>query len=169
MKYIESENCELKEKVNDKLIREIVSFLNANGGSIYIGIRDDGFIVGIENIDETMKRIMEIITSQIEPVPQELIRNEVIYDDNKYIINVKIDKGIEPIYCIKKYGFSSVRSEWNELHAWKGANVSLHIGKQAVFGQVVGIGDKGEICLLVDGEERKYLGGELSLRLRNDS
>ena len=69
----------------------------------------------------------------------------------------------------KKYGFSSVRSEWNELHAWKGANVSLHIGKQAVFGQVVGIGDKGEICLLVDGEERKYLGGELSLRLRNDS
>ena len=69
----------------------------------------------------------------------------------------------------KKYGFSSVRSEWNELHAWKDANVSLHIGKQAIFGRVVGIGDKGEICLLVDGEERKYLGGELSLRLRNDS
>ncbi len=69
----------------------------------------------------------------------------------------------------KKYGFSSVRSEWDELHAWKGESVSLHVGNQIVIGRVVGIADKGEICLLVDGEERKYLGGELSLRLHNDS
>lgn len=69
----------------------------------------------------------------------------------------------------KKNGFSSIRNEWNELHAWQGASVSLHTGTQTIYGQVVGIADKGEICLLVEGEVRKYLGGELSLRLRNDS
>ncbi len=69
----------------------------------------------------------------------------------------------------KNHGFSSIRAEWNELHAWQGANVNLHIGTNIVSGQIVGIGDKGEICLLVEGEERKYLGGELSLRLQNDS
>lgn len=69
----------------------------------------------------------------------------------------------------KNYGFSSIRAEWNALHAWQGASVSLHIGSQIVVGQIVGIGDKGEICLMVEGEERKYLGGELSLRLRDDS
>lgn len=69
----------------------------------------------------------------------------------------------------KDHGFSSTRAEWNELHAWQGANVNLHIGTNILSGQIVGIGDKGEICLLVEGEERKYLGGELSLRLQNDS
>ena len=43
----------------------------------------------------------------------------------------------------------------------------LHMGHESVNGVVTGIGNKGELCLLVDGEERKYLGGELSLRLNH--
>lgn len=69
----------------------------------------------------------------------------------------------------KKYGFSSMRSEWIFAHAWQGNNVVLHTGNKFVTGQIVGVGDKGEVCLLVDGQECKYLGGELSLRLQNDT
>lgn len=32
---IESENLELKEKVTDKLCKEIISFANSKGGTIY--------------------------------------------------------------------------------------------------------------------------------------
>lgn len=69
----------------------------------------------------------------------------------------------------KKYGFSSMRAEWLSAHAWQSRNVLLQTGNDFVSGQIVGVGDKGEICLLVDGQERKYLGGELSLRLQNDT
>lgn len=39
MKYIESNTIELKEKISNSLCKEIVSFLNADGGYIYIGIK----------------------------------------------------------------------------------------------------------------------------------
>lgn len=67
------------------------------------------------------------------------------------------------------YGFESMRAEWLEMHAWQNKKVVLQVGNDAVSGELVGVGEKGEVCLLVEGEERKYLGGELSLRLHHDS
>jgi BirA family transcriptional regulator, biotin operon repressor / biotin---[acetyl-CoA-carboxylase] ligase len=43
------------------------------------------------------------------------------------------------------------------------------MGHETVAGVVTGIGNKGELCMLVDGEERNYIGGELSLRLNHDT
>lgn len=37
--YVESEVLELKEKYSDNICREIVSFLNSDGGTIIIGIK----------------------------------------------------------------------------------------------------------------------------------
>lgn len=37
-KYIESESLELKEKYTESICKEIVSFLNASGGTIVIGV-----------------------------------------------------------------------------------------------------------------------------------
>ena len=39
-KYIESETLELKEKYTDTIAKEIVSFLNSDGGKILIGVKD---------------------------------------------------------------------------------------------------------------------------------
>ena len=46
MKYDESNVVELKSKVEDSLIYEIIAFLNSYlGGTIYVGIDDDGSII----------------------------------------------------------------------------------------------------------------------------
>ena len=50
-KYIESETLELKEKYSDTITKEIVSFLNSSGGTIIIGVKDNGIVVGVEKID----------------------------------------------------------------------------------------------------------------------
>lgn len=47
-KYIESELLELKEKYTDSITKEIVSFLNTNGGTILIGVNDNGTVVGVQ-------------------------------------------------------------------------------------------------------------------------
>ena len=106
-KYFESNELELKEKLNDKFVREAVAFLNTDGGKIIIGVKDDGSIVGVENIDNTLKQISDIVTGQIEPNAQDCIKPEIVMEDGKILIAVTVLKGLKPIYCIKKYGFSA--------------------------------------------------------------
>ncbi|MBQ3922721.1 MAG: putative DNA binding domain-containing protein, partial [Spirochaetales bacterium] len=105
--YIESETLELKEKFTDAICREIVAFLNSDGGQIIIGVRDNGEVVGVDNIDETLRKISDIITMRIEPNPQDEIRSELKFDNGKTLICINISKGVHNIYCQKKYGFSS--------------------------------------------------------------
>ncbi len=106
-KYIESETVELKANYTDAFARELVSFLNAEGGVIYIGIQNDGTVIGVENIDKVLKNISDCITDQIEPSPRGEVVSEIIHEENRPIIAVNVKKGIKPLYCIKKYGFSS--------------------------------------------------------------
>lgn len=106
-KYIESENLELKEKYTDTIVKEIVSFLNSAGGTVLIGVKDDGTVVGVNKVDEVLRKISDIITTQIEPNPQDEISSELKFDEEKIIIAIYINKGLKHIYCQKKYGFSS--------------------------------------------------------------
>ncbi|MDD6450263.1 MAG: putative DNA binding domain-containing protein [Lachnospiraceae bacterium] len=107
MRYIESEAVELKEKFTDVICKDIVAFLNTSGGILILGVRDDGTVVGVKKIDETMKKISDVITMQIEPNPQDEIRSELKFEDGKTLIVVYVNKGIRNIYCQKRYGFSS--------------------------------------------------------------
>ena len=106
-KYTESETLELKEKYADTIVKEIVSFLNSAGGTILIGVKDNGNVIGVEKIDEILRKISDIITGQIEPNPQDEINSELKFDEGKTIIAIHINKGRNHIYCQKKYGFSS--------------------------------------------------------------
>lgn len=66
-------------------------------------------------------------------------------------------------------GFSELRGEWERNHLWQGRAVSLIAGVNKIDGVVMGIDPHGALRLKVDGVERVYSGGELSLRLRDDS
>lgn len=106
-RYKESEVVELKAKFNDELItKEIVAFLNNRGGVIYIGVNDDGEIIGVNKIDESLRRLSDIVSTKIEPLPTELIKSDIIMEESKSIIEIAVSKGFHSLYCIKKYGFS---------------------------------------------------------------
>ena len=74
---IESETLEFKAAYTETICKEIVSFLNANGGDIVLGVDNDGNIVGISKLDEISRKISDVITNQIEPNPQELVSSEI--------------------------------------------------------------------------------------------
>ena len=107
MTYVESEVLELKARFSDTICKDIVAFLNTNGGDVIIGVGDDGKVSGVDNIDETSKKISDMITDQIEPNPQAIISSEIRYDEGKMILVVHVQKGVRPLYCQKKFGFSS--------------------------------------------------------------
>ena len=51
MIFTESELVELKAEVVGDICKEVIAFANTKGGTIYIGVRDDGEVLGIENAD----------------------------------------------------------------------------------------------------------------------
>ena len=104
---IESNKIEFKAKYTDQIVKEIVAFINADGGKIYIGINDDGTTCGAQKIDETLRNISDVITTQIEPNAIDIVRTEIEIHDGLPVIVINVKKGISPLYCIKKYGFSS--------------------------------------------------------------
>jgi BirA family biotin operon repressor/biotin-[acetyl-CoA-carboxylase] ligase len=66
-------------------------------------------------------------------------------------------------------GFSTIQAEWEQNHLWQGRAVSLIAGVNQIDGEVLGIDSQGALRLKVDGVEKVFSGGELSLRLRDDS
>lgn len=66
-------------------------------------------------------------------------------------------------------GFPAIQAEWEQNHLWQGRAVSLIAGVNQIDGEVLGIDNQGALRLKVDGVEKIFSGGELSLRLRDDS
>lgn len=66
-------------------------------------------------------------------------------------------------------GFSVLQAEWEENHLWQGRSVALIAGANQIDGDVLGIDSQGALRLKVGGVEKVFSGGELSLRLRDDS
>ena len=69
----------------------------------------------------------------------------------------------------KAAGFAGLQAEWEQHHAWQGKCVSLIAGVNQIDGVVLGVDCQGALRLDVGGVEKIYSGGELSLRLRDDS
>ncbi|RON46981.1 biotin--[acetyl-CoA-carboxylase] ligase [Pseudomonas frederiksbergensis] len=66
-------------------------------------------------------------------------------------------------------GFAAIHAEWEQNHLWQGRAVSLIAGVNQIDGVVMGIDSQGALRLKVGGVEKIFSGGELSLRLRDDS
>lgn len=90
------------------IINEIVAFLNTCDGSVYVGIKDDGTVVGIADIDKTSLDISNIIADQIEPSSRGLVSIETPIIDGKQIVRVDIRKGSK-LYYIKKIWYEQCR------------------------------------------------------------
>ncbi|MFJ4347527.1 bifunctional biotin--[acetyl-CoA-carboxylase] ligase/biotin operon repressor BirA [Pseudomonas sp. NPDC089401] len=69
----------------------------------------------------------------------------------------------------RRYGFAAFQEEWEQAHLWQGRSVSLIAGNTHIDGVVLGVDGQGGLRLEVDGVEKSFSGGELSLRLRDDS
>ena len=52
----ESQNIEYKESWRDEYLKWICGFANAQGGIIYIGVKDDKNVCGVDNAKKITRR-----------------------------------------------------------------------------------------------------------------
>lgn len=98
---------EFKVKLTDKFEEEVISFLNTNGGNIYIGINDKGDIVGINGkIDLLQRTIKDWIKDNIMPSTLWLYDVVTLEENGKKYIKVIIAHGSEGPYYIKGMGMT---------------------------------------------------------------
>ena len=59
----ESQTIEFKRCITENLKYEVIAFANTAGGTIYIGIDDDGTPVGIEDMDFCFMSVLVTVLS----------------------------------------------------------------------------------------------------------
>lgn len=103
MTLYESESIELKEIYTAELKKEVVAFANTSGGTIYIGVRNNGEINGLENPDFVMQQISNTIRDSIRPDVSMFTNIELVIKESKSIIKITIQQGtIKPYYITDK-------------------------------------------------------------------
>lgn len=105
MKNTETNRIENKEQLNGEFEQEVIAFLNyKEGGIIYVGIRKDGKVVGIKDIDLVQLQIKDRIKNNIQPSTLGLFDVVVETMDDKEVIKVVISSGTEKPYYLRKKG-----------------------------------------------------------------
>ena len=61
MTFIESETIELKSSVVADLCKEVIAFANTRGGTLYIGVEDNGTVIGVDSADRVTLQINNMV------------------------------------------------------------------------------------------------------------
>ena len=104
MLFRESETVELKEVVVDDIKKEIIAFANCDGGKLYIGVRDDGTVIGLDNADSVSLQISNMVRDAIKPDITMFLHYETIVENGKNVVVVDIQRGTDRPYYLAKKG-----------------------------------------------------------------
>ncbi|MDO4268608.1 MAG: putative DNA binding domain-containing protein [Eubacteriales bacterium] len=104
MAFVESEVVELKAEVVGDICKEVIAFANTKGGTLYIGVSNDGSVVGVKNTDQVMLQLNNMIRDSIKPDVTMFVGYETQHVNDKDIIAVTIQKGINRPYYLSSKG-----------------------------------------------------------------
>src|SRR5665648_67655 len=102
--YKESDKVELKRELNDSFKKEVIAFANTDGGMIYIGIDDDGEIVGISDSTREMEAISNMIGDGIHPDLRMFTTVNLRKIEGKEIIVIEVLRGTKRPYHLTSKG-----------------------------------------------------------------
>ena len=95
MTFIESETIELKSSVFADLCKEVIAFANTKGGTLYIGVEDNGTVIGVDSADRVTLQINNMVRDSIKPDITMFVHYETQVIDDKQIIAVTVQEGTD--------------------------------------------------------------------------
>lgn len=96
---MESQNVEYKQSWKDEYLRWICGFANAQGGTLYIGIDDNGNVIGIDNERYLLENLPNKCIQATGIVPD--IEN--LSQKGKAYLAIHIKASEQPVACNGKY------------------------------------------------------------------
>ena len=138
MKYIEDSTQELKREITNVIKKEIVAFLNTFGGTIFVGVNDDGSIYW--NLTEKQKDIEQtkiinwIIGGVFSPDCKEFIDLQWNSDG---VLEIHVAQGDQKPYYLTEKGCNSkgcfLRFETSKMPASKADIKRMKLQSQEIY------------------------------------
>jgi ATP-dependent DNA helicase RecG len=100
----ETEQIEFKEIFVPEIKKEVVAFANSDGGTVYIGIRDNGQFVGLENSDFVMQQASNAIRDGISPDITLFTQLSFVNEDGKTAVKIEVSRGTKRPYYLRDKG-----------------------------------------------------------------
>ena len=107
----ESQNIEFKESWRDEYQKWICGFVNAQGGTLYIGLRDNGDVCGVQDA----KKLMEDIPNKVRDMMGILVDVNLKEKDGKSYLEIVTEAYPYPVSFRGKYYQRSGRMEEADL------------------------------------------------------
>ena len=96
---MESQTTEYKLQWADKYLPYVSGFANSQGGTLYVGINDNGDVVGIDNAKYLLENLPNKIIQATGIIPD----IEILNRDDKEYIAIHIKPTDQPVSCNGKY------------------------------------------------------------------
>lgn len=100
----EGKMIEFKREYTDDIKKTIVAFANADGGTIYIGIQDDGTVVGVTDADDVILRMTNASRDAIRPDVTLFVECEIEIMEGKKVVVATVQRGTARPYYVAKKG-----------------------------------------------------------------
>ena len=101
----ENERLEFKEslRLKEEISQAVSAFSNANGGSILIGVSDDGTIIGVEIGRNTLEELANYIKRNTDPA---IFPSMTVLDaEGKKIIAIEVKESAEKPAFFKNHAY----------------------------------------------------------------
>jgi ATP-dependent DNA helicase RecG len=95
----ENQTTEFKQLFKDEYLKTICAFANSDGGSLFIGVGDNGKVVGVDNLDELIEKLPNKINNRLGLLC-DLIEHK---QKNKKYLEIKVNKTYAPISYSGKF------------------------------------------------------------------
>jgi ATP-dependent DNA helicase RecG len=103
MKVAENLTTEFKREYTDGIKKTIAAFANTNGGTLYIGIEDDGTVAGVDKPDDTLLKVSNMVREAIKPDLTLFVDYKTEILEKAVVIVVTVQKGsASPYYIVGK-------------------------------------------------------------------
>lgn len=99
----ENQNIEFKQSWRDEYLKWICGFANADGGKIYIGLDDNGDVVGIDN----SKKLLEDLPNKIQDILGIVVDIDLKTKDDLEYIEIDVEASPYPINYKGQYHYRS--------------------------------------------------------------
>ena len=106
MRFVKGSKVELKEEVNSELKKDVIAFANTEGGEIFVGVSEDGVIVGVENVEDEIEEICMMIGEEVKPDLLPYVSVEGMEFDEGDVIRVGVSRGAKLPYHLRDAGLN---------------------------------------------------------------
>lgn len=93
MLAFENQNIEFKQEYVPDIRKEVMGFANAEGGTVYVGVRKDGVVLGISDPDGVMLQIVNSLKDSLAPDIMPFVRVNTVEIEEKQVIEIDVTKG----------------------------------------------------------------------------